>query len=267
MSQSTAALLRNRTVWRIKLNKDDNHHDKVKGRQIEGESNDWIAEIEAALQAPLDDDDDCYARSVTIDIPPAQAELYGISSVTLSIRDVISLVAQRDAIRSGRLLALRDACYGGDQEDDYAACADDHHVNPTMTSEERSMARFERAKGKDKREEARIALEAAEDPIGPVPDKFSHWKPFNAERWALEAEREALDKRWDDIDLEWDRFVAERATWQGDFTDQEARRRAEIKSKEDGLIAQCRDWEQKVDLLGRRLDSSFKAASTARVEQ
>src|SRR5690606_16174294 len=136
-----------------------------------------------------DDDDDCYARSVDIDIPSVPADVYNISHVAISIRDLLTFVAELDKENAERLLALRDAYYGGDDIFDYVAGAYEN-INATMTPEERAVARFERAKGREQREAARAAL----DPIGPVPDRFAHWKPFNAERRALEAEREALDE-------------------------------------------------------------------------
>ena len=105
-----------------------------------------------------EDDPDDYERSWTVVIPRVLADIYDIAYLTVPIRSVLKLVADANPRDAHRILALRDAYYGGDSESDYE-CYATENINRTMTHEERAMVKAARAKGFEEREAARVAFE------------------------------------------------------------------------------------------------------------
>lgn len=199
-----------------------------------------------SIEAHLEHDGG-YEEFIEVFIPAPLAELYGIAGLMIPIHDLLTFVAERKRDSAERLIALRDDWYPASYGDDGIG-VDESSINPLMTREQRAIMQFERKKLNANR----APTEAIDALNKPPHDRFGFYGIFAAERWALEAERVGLDKEFHQLQAEWNRFVAERATWSGDFGDKEAKFRSEIRSKEEQYGARREDWERRLSLLDER---------------
>ena len=209
---------------------------------------DWIDEFNSV------ESDDDYPRSVTAVIPHKIADVYNTATVTVSIRALLTLAALHNPKDAERLLALRDAHYGGDMEEDYFIQGSENLINRTMSSGERGIAKAVRAKGFDEREAKRLLLEAeAALPRAPEePLSYDSWHPFCEERMELAVEFEALRQRENAYAAEWERFAAH-----GVFTEAEhdrwANRRADLYDEEDAIARGYHEYAKRYEQLANKV--------------
>src|SRR5690606_34245942 len=131
--------------------------------------------------------------------------IHGISHMHISVRNLLTWFVMHNPSEQARIVALRDDFYAGDSEDDYSYQIDPGD-DPSVTAEDRALARAARMETRAERDEARAEITAEYEAGDRIEREV--WAPFLADRRVLEAERETHWQRADALDAEWDGVVS-----------------------------------------------------------
>jgi hypothetical protein len=234
------------------------NYDNNSNRPEGGEGNfsvagpdDVLAELDALPDCCEEESDqDGYSRIVSIDFPIEVGHLYGVSSISVSVRDLLTWFAAGHPDESKLALNIRDDFYAGNSEEDHCYYVDPSRYMPP-TFEEMAVLRVALDKGRRGRALKREALEA--DAEANRAAETAIWLPFQAEREALQAEQQVLFQRRALLEGKWEGFVVEREAWGNDRPAREAEKRAELELEEEALLADDIAWHERRSQLYARI--------------
>ncbi|MDW9812834.1 hypothetical protein [Sinorhizobium meliloti] len=182
-----------------------------------------------------------YERTVIILFPQDAGDVHDISSLTVSVCDILTWFAAHNEAERERIIQLRDDFYGGDSEFDRG-----YEIEPSrvlLTAEQRAEARVSRAETRARRAAMRVKWK--------IDDHEAHireiavWVPFLEEKASLEAEREMHWDRADALDAEWDAFVIKWKSCKHPDEKAKAAEHAALEAKGEALIRDQEDWEER----------------------
>lgn len=151
-----------------------------------------------------------YERVLTIPLPTDCGIHPGGQSITVSMRELLALLASAATSDSRQhILEVRNCCFSGDSEEDHYTIEIDH---PQRSGDPEMVARVRYAleKSAPERERQRRDIEAqndAEDAAETV-SEAALWALVQSEKNALDAQWITLDKRRRVLDREWINAVA-----------------------------------------------------------
>jgi hypothetical protein len=269
-----------------RINMDIEHADKLDRAQLD----DILVELDQFLTKDIDEDInqvdendedanigldesrsiDDYERHAVIELPVMAGYEYHAALLSVPIKKILEWLAEWDPSEADVLLGIRDDFFSGDHEDDYSWMIDPPMFFPSM--EDRAVLRAARAAHKTARDLERARLEREEherlsNEEADLNAQRAMWRPFAAERLAVEAEIAGHQARVRKLFAEWDRFIVERESWGEDRSAREEAERTRLgQFKQEIDVAYLAINDRRMDLTDRAqaAASSTKAAGTRR---
>jgi hypothetical protein len=139
-------------------------------------------------------------------------DLHGVSSLTIPIRELLTLLAKRYPNEAEILLRIREDYYSGDHEDDHLFWVNREITTIPRTDEERAELRLEREAGADYRASRRASAAAEAATWIAECAQEADWHPYEIEARALDEQKAKLRESVSSLDREWDVFLREPET-------------------------------------------------------
>ena len=190
-----------------------------------------------------------YCTTATVSFPDSAADIYGVSSLTVYCRDLLTWLASNDRGDPKAITALRDDffAHGSDDEHGFRITPTDRPVSP----EKRATALAAKAKVMKQREaehlefDAAIAVREAE--------AIDRWKPFLHEKASLEEEGHALGIAFRSLLSEWEKFVREREAKVDVKSDSDTKIRAALVERERDHFVKASNLSERWSELYRKV--------------